>query len=47
MDPVLKKSGIHVAQGREDITKYITEVNESVRDGEQQEGKVIYTKYHI
>ena len=43
-EPVLKKSGITVAQGKEEIAQYITNVNESVGDGEQQEQEVIYTK---
>ena len=46
MEPVLKKSGVTVAQGKEEITQYITEVNESVGNEEQQEQKVIYTKYY-
>ena len=44
MDPVLKKSGTLVAQGKEDIKQYITGVNESVGDGDQQ--KVICFLYH-
>ena len=46
MDPVLKKSGMPVAQGKENIIQYITAVNESVGDGEQQKEKVICIKYH-
>ena len=46
VEPVLKKSGVTVAQGKEEITQYITEVNESVGNEEQQEQKVIYTKYY-
>ena len=46
VEPVLKKSGVAVAQGKEEIAQYITEVNESVGNEEQQEQKVIYTKYY-
>ena len=44
VEPVLKRSGMPVGQGTEEITQYITEVNRSVGDGEQQEQNVIYTK---
>ena len=46
VEPVLKKSSVAVAQGKEEITQYITKVNESVGNEEQQEQKVIYTKYY-